>query len=444
MLFLPVFSVSCSQEESLTDVEQDLEIPDWTELTHGSDTEPDFEMVFPENNVLRIDIQIDPDSWEEMQTDLTGKLSGGNRDLTADPVWVPCSVWFNSIQWYKVGIRFKGNSSLKNSYREGIKKLPFKLDFDQFEDTWPAIKNQRFYGFKQLSLKNNYLDKSFIREKVASDLFLDFGLISPHTAFYQLYIDFGEGTQYFGLYTLVEEVDDTVIKTQYSESGGNLYKPEGNGASFAEGSFRTSDMYKKSNETENDYSDVENLYEIINSNKRETDIEYWKSQLSEVFDVPVFLKWLAANTCMQNWDTYGVMTHNYYLYNNPETEKLEWIPWDNNEALQYGKQGGALSVTLDEVETNWPFIRYIIDNTEWKEQYKQELYSFTENIFEPERMSATYEKYRSILGSYVIGDAGEENEYTFLNSDSEFDAAIDFLNNHVSNRNSVVQEYLEE
>ena len=28
---------------------------------------------------------------------------------------------------------------------------------------------------------------------------------------------------------------------------------------------------------------------------------------------------------------------NYYLYNNSDTSKLTWIPWDNNEALQDGK-----------------------------------------------------------------------------------------------------------
>ena len=44
--------------------------------------------------------------------------------------------------------------------RQGILKLPFKLDFDEFEDDYPQIDNQRFYGFKKLSLKNNYDDQS--------------------------------------------------------------------------------------------------------------------------------------------------------------------------------------------------------------------------------------------------------------------------------------------
>lgn len=58
-------------------------------------------------------------------------------------------------------------------------------------------------------------------------LFREVWSLFPRTAFYRVYVDFGEGEKYFGLYSLVEEVDDTVIKTQYADSKGNLYKPEG-------------------------------------------------------------------------------------------------------------------------------------------------------------------------------------------------------------------------
>ena len=42
--------------------------------------------------------------------------------------------------------------------------------------------------------------------------------------FCELYIDHGSGSQYFGVYTIVEEVDDTVLKTQfYSETGTKIW-----------------------------------------------------------------------------------------------------------------------------------------------------------------------------------------------------------------------------
>ena len=39
----------------------------------------------------------------------------------------------------------------------------------------------------------------------------------------------------------------------------------------------------------------------------------WRANLETVIDTNVFLKYLAVNTVVQNWDTYGRMTHNYYL-----------------------------------------------------------------------------------------------------------------------------------
>ncbi len=449
-LLLLVISVSCSKdEEIISDEQPNLETPDWTEQTHGAAVNPNYDIVFREDKVNRIDIKIESENWNKMQSDLASKAGPGKGipgqppgETEFDLLWVPCNVFFNNIQWYQAGIRYKGNSSLRTTYQRGIKKLPLKLDFDQFEDAYPAIHNQRFYGFKQLSLKNNFEDKSFMREKVASDLFREFGLVSPRTAFYRVYIDFGQGEKYFGLYTMVEEVDDTVIKTQHAMNNGNLYKPEGAGASFAAGSFKISDLYKKSNETENDYSDVQQLYSVINSTEREANNEKWKVMLNVVFNVPLFLRWLAANTTMQNWDTYGKMTHNYFLYNNPETGKLEWIPWDNNEALQYGKMGGSLSLSLSEVGNNWPLIRYIMNDNIWEAEYKQYISEFTARLFYAERMNQRYEDYRQLLKSFVTGSSGEQKGYTFLNNDTEFGAAIDDLKNHVSARTELVRQFL--
>ena len=60
-----------------------------------------------------------------------------------------------------------------------------------------------------------------------------------------------------------------------------------------------------------------------------------------MFDVDHFLKWLAVNTAIDNWDTYGAMAHNYYLYGDPRQKgRLQWIPWDNNMAFGINPMGG--------------------------------------------------------------------------------------------------------
>ncbi|MGQ8336820.1 CotH kinase family protein [Sunxiuqinia sp. A32] len=452
--FLLVFA--CKEDPVIDDSELDapeeISTPDWSESTHSNSTDPNYEIVFEQDVVLRFDIKIDPEDWQTMQNDLSQNLSSGGAPVgppasgpgmgisSFDPVWGPCSVLFNDTEWYKVGIRYKGNSSLRSSYRAGINKLSFKIDFDQFEDEYPAIKNQRFYGFKQLNLKNNFEDRSMMREKVASDLFLDFGIASPQTAFCVVYVDHGSGAQYYGVYTLVEEVDDTVLENQFGDDSGNLYKPDGGAASFAIGTFNESQMEKKNNEDEGDYSDVFALYTALNSSTRTSDLERWKNDLNTVFDVTVFFKWLAANNAMQNWDTYGKMTHNFYLYNNPENNLLYWIPWDNNEALQDGKQGGALSLSLNEVGNGWPLIRYLVDVPEYKQQYEKYLKQFVDEVFVPSTMNAIYSGYFELLKQYVYE---EQPNYTFLSGDADFDAAVGQLKNHVQARTEEVVGYLE-
>ncbi len=73
-----------------------------------------------------------------------------------------------------------------NTWSSGSLELPFKLDFDEFEDENPAIDNQRFYGFKQLSLSNNTNDATFMRDAVTSDILAEAGIASAETAFYEL------------------------------------------------------------------------------------------------------------------------------------------------------------------------------------------------------------------------------------------------------------------
>lgn len=435
-----------AEEEVIDDT--DFEATDWTSETHSKDADPNFNEVFEDNTVKRLDIVITEARWQSMLDDMTnlygtfgvGGGPVGAIDIDEDPIFVPAEVFYNGIEWYRVGVRFKGNSSLRTSWQSGILKLSFKLDFDEFEDDYPQIDNQRFYGFKKLSLKNNYDDKSMLREKVAGDVFRNAGLVGSHTAFYTVYVDFGEGPVYFGVYTLVEEVDDTVLATQFSDDDGNLYKPDGDAASFAEGTYDEGEYVKKTNEDEADYSDVKNLLTILHDDTRTTDAATWRANLDAIFDTDVFLKYLAVNTVIQNWDTYGRMTHNYYLYNNSETNKLTWIPWDNNEALQDGKQGGALPLDFSGLRASqWPLIGYLYEDAVYKAVYDRYVQETVEDAFNANSIQSIYATYSALLQPYATT---EISGYTFLNNSSEFQSAVNELNSHVTERATAVSNYL--
>ncbi len=404
---ISVFLWSCTDEISNDNSSETEETKvSWSTETHSKDVDPNYDVVFLQDEVLRMDITISAENWIAMQNDLAENLSSGgpggpgpgDESLDGfDPIWVTANLEFDGILWNNIGVRYKGNSSLRSVFNSNVEKFSFKLDFDEFEDDYPEINNQRFYGFKQVNLNNNFEDYSVMHEKIAPDLFREFGVVAPNTSFCALYVSYGDESHYFGLYTLVEEVDNTVIKTQFANNDENLYKPEGSGATFAYGTFNTTDMYKKTNEETADYSDVEALYNTLHSPTRTSDIETWKSDLESIFDVDIFLKWLAVNTTIQNWDTYGRMDHNYYLYNNPESNKLQWIPWDNNEAFNEGKQGGSVKIDLSDVGSDWPIINYLIAVPEYETAYKEYLNQFVSEVFYSSKMEETYELYYNLI-----------------------------------------------
>jgi spore coat protein CotH len=445
---------SCYKEQIIAQGEG---LSDWSTSTHGSTAIPNYELVFNNDEVQRLDIVIDPKYWEIMTNNLENLLgvsgqptnpgppqqqnADADEDGSGNPVYVPCSVFHDGKEWYYVGIRFKGNSSLRTVFSAGIKKMPFRLEFDQFADDYPQITGQTFYGFGQLSLGNNFNDMSLMREKTAHDLFREFGVPAPHTAFYRVYVDYGDGPIYFGLYTLVEIVFDTMLEKQFGSNSGNCYKPENDGSTFAFGSFNTSDLSKKTNQSLADWSDLEQLYNILHDDSRTSQPAEWRSNLEQVFDVYGFLRWLAANTAMQNWDTYGKMTHNYYLYHDPADDLIKWIPWDSNEALMEGKMGGTLSISLNEVTEKWPLISFIMDQPEYEAVYKTYLLEFINTVFEPSKMQNTYQQQYDLIKPYVVGTDGETEQSTFLKSDADFDNALTELKNHVSLRKAVVEGY---
>lgn len=465
--------------DSAPDSADEVVRPDgWTEESHSKSADPNYDVVFPDDQVNTVTITVSPDVWQAMIDDMTalygeaggvggrggqagGRPGGGRPEggggpppgggqaggrpeggppgggpglegAVDNPVWVSAeSIQFDDLTWQNVGIRFKGNSSLRDAWQSGSIKLPFKLDFDRYEDDYPAIDNQRFYGFNQLTLSNNAKDNSFMRQVVASEIMQDAGVYAPHSSFYQVQLDHGEGVIDLGLYAMVEVVDDTVIETQFSDDDGNVYKPEGYGSSFAVGTFSEIDFDKETNQKDADYSDILALYDALHAETRTTDPVAWRSGIEAVLDVDSFLNWLAVNTLIQNWDTYGVAYHNYFLYNNPETDLLTWIAWDLNEALA-GNRRAVPSLSQDEVSDQWPLIRYFLDDEIYAARYTDYVEAVSTSVFTPEQMDERYTTLSTMISPYITTEISE----------TAFESAVSELITHTSSRQTAAQAFL--
>jgi hypothetical protein len=452
IISLTIVIFGCRKNPVDTDIDPTQYNPDWTSASHEN-VSPDYNVVFPQNSVNKIEIVLGTEKWNAIKNnmftiygiDFGANVGGGNVNSLYEPEYVDGEMRFNGKIWKNVGFRLKGNSTLRSAWNSGNYKLPFRLNFDKFEDQYPGIKNQHFYGFEELSFSPGFKDASLIREKLASDIYRLGGIVAARTAFYRVYVDIGTGLKYWGLYCGVELPDDNMLQDQLGEESGNIYKPESRLNIFS-----PSEFVKVNNETENDYTDVANFVAALNSPLRISNNTQWKSNLENVFNVDKFLQWLAINNGMVNWDSYGAMAHNYYLYHHSDG-KLIWMPWDNNEAMTrnpgiVGATGGnsmnGMSLSMNEVTANWPLIRYLADDPVYMNRYKDLIKTFKNNVYNNTTVDVLIDDDYNLITPFVIGTDGEQLGYSYLTNSAAFTNERANLKSQVSSRNLLITTFV--
>jgi spore coat protein H len=368
------------------------------------------------------------------------------------PIYIPADLSFDGVPFSHVGFRLKGNSSLSTSWRSGIDKLPFRLNIDYLEDRFPEIRDQRFFGFPNLAFSSNSNDTSFLRQRIVTDLFREAGVPAPRTAYVRVFMNRGAGSFYMGLYTLTEVPDSPMLEQLFGSDDGNLYKPVGTGGRWTQ--FFPLSFPKKTNEADEDWTDVQGAIEALNASR--TSAAAWRARLEARFEVNGFLRWLALNTIIGNFDTYGGLSaHNYYLYGSPRhRDRLFWMAWDHDLAMNGGGLGGGaignpgggpgggpnaaagLDLFLDGTGANWPLIRFLLDDPTYRAVYRRHVTDLLNTVFEPNAVVARLRAEHARIAPYVVGGEGEEATHTFITNPAQFTTALPTLEAYVRSRHA--------
>jgi uncharacterized UPF0160 family protein len=96
---------------------------------------------------------------------------------------------------------------------------------------------------------------------------------------------------------------------------------------------------------------------------------------------------------------------------------------------------------MDEVDDNWPLIRYLLDDEVYYAQYVAYVNAVINGAFEPAKMEVTYRELAELIEPYVLS---ENAEHTLLQSDERFYAAIEELVEHVYTRYDAAAEFVME
>lgn len=413
---------------------------------------PDYATVFPQDKVNTIEIVLAPAQWTAIRADMHrlfgfefGSGGVGKGALPEDdPGYQAITLRFNGQVWKNAGFRLKGGSSLTTAWRQGNEKLPFRLKMDAFKDSLPAVATQRFHGFRELSFSPGFADPSLLREKVMADLLREGGVPAARTAFYRVVIDFGAGPRYCGVYTVVEVVDDTMIRDQFGEDGGNLYKPRSNLTSFDPKLFE-----KKNHQAQADWSDIRAFLDALVTSTRTTNPAQWRAGLEAAFNVDHFLKWLAINNALVNWDTYGALPHNYYLYHH-STRGLTWIPWDHNMALSGtpgvtaspgGNPRAGRSLDMQEVGSAWPLLYGVARDSVYFARYRAYLRTAATTLLAPGTVNPMLDRYRALIAPHVTGPEGERPGATYT-SPGGFASGVTELKSHLAARRALIASWV--
>jgi spore coat protein H len=428
----------------------DLTATGWSEATHQKGTDGDYGLLFDDLAVQRIDITLCEGDHAAMLDDLTslygavgdgggpgagggppggggGPPEGGGdggppEDAADNPIYVPVMVAFEGQSWPAVGMRYKGNSSLQQAWQAGSTKLPFRLNFDYYEDDYSEVDNQRFHGFKELKFSSGFGDDSLVRDKVSADLFREAGIGAAKGSLFEIYVDIGEGPVYWGAYTMFEDPCGELLDSWFGDDDGSCYKADGDGAALA--SFDADSFEDKTND-DTAAAPIQALVETLNDDS--SDADAWRAGLESVLDVDGFLRTLAVNNLIGNWDSYGLMTHNYYLYADPAQDgRLVWVPWDLNLSYAASNIRTPLSISMDEVSDDWPLIRRLMDDPVYADAY----YSHVAELLDGP-LSAQAQQDRFQTAHDLIADSARAESGSYTNISDSFDDALESTNDAV-------------
>ena len=325
----------------------------------GSDTSGlDYERLFPADRVVDVDLAISQADWDALLVD------------PRQDVWVPATLTYDGVTVPQIAMRLKGNSSRFSVDQRGSERFSFKLDIDEL------VPGQKLFGVDKLNLNNVFKDPSYLRERLASEVYQAAGVPAARVTHARV----TRNGELFGLYVVVEQVDKDFLRDRFADASGNLYKPEiPTGDLVWRGA--TIDAYPgmelKTNEDAPDHTALLAMLDVLN-HAADAELE---TALGAVLDVDAVLRYLAATTALVNLDSYAGTGHNYYLYADPSTGKFAPIAWDANEA--FGNFGcmlapsALLALPYDQPicgpAGQRPLIMRVLAVPAWRAAYEQHL-----------------------------------------------------------------------
>ena len=337
-----------------------------------------------------------------------------------------------------VGIHVRGNTS-----RDAAKKS-FELSFNSYGP------GRKYRGLEKMKLNGEHNDVSILRSKVSYDLLTACGLPSARSSFIKLYIN----NEYKGLYIHIEHFDEEYIQKRFpNDHTGNLFKCfygsdltyHGTNPTYYQNTYKL-----KTNEAVNDYSGLIHLIEVLYNSANANFV----CEIQDVFDVDSYLRTLAVEILIGQWDGYAYNKNNYFLYERPSDGKFIFMEYDldNTFGIDWFNVNWSARNIYTWANANRPLYSKLLAVPYFKDRFNYHMKDILTNYFVPSSMMSSLQATQNLIANAALLDEYKGFDYGF--TDQDFLDAIDqewgfhvtqsiseYIQNRYSTANSQVLAY---
>jgi len=333
---------------------------------YGQIAHPDPGFVFDDHSLPRIDISISQGDLEALYEDPYSDVEyraqfsfdrEGKKESFED-----------------IGLRLRGNTSRNKE------KKSFRVSFNTFQE------GGKFYGLEKMNLNAEVNDPSMVRSKLSWNVFRKLGIPAARSNHILLYIN----SKFYGVYNNTEHIDENFINARFGTNDGNLYKCTypADLAYLGE----NPDDYKIGEQgdrvynlnTNIEWDDYGDLSALISTIDRYSGTRFME-ETEQLMNIQQYLKVMAVDVMIANWDGYIGNINNYYLYRDQITGRMEYIPYD--------------------LDNTWGLDWLGVD---WTEQsiyaWARDERSLYDKIMEQQSYRGQFTAYVKVLADYMVSD----------------------------------------
>jgi len=334
-----------------------------------------------------------------------GKRNGLSSAAGINFEYVHADLEFGGSRITNVAVRYKGNGTYMMS--QGTEKKSLKVDLNEF------VRGQKVAGVSKLNFHNNITDASWMNEPLSYALYRDAGVPAPRTSYARLTVSVPglQTNRSFGLYSIVENLDDNWAEANFGTKKGAIFKPVT--PSLFQDLGQDWAKYQQTYDPKGELTEKQKrrVIEFAQFVTHSEEAEFVR-RLPEFLDVDEFSRFMAVTVWLSTLDSILAIGQNYVVYLQPKTDRFLFVPWDldhsfGNFMLQ-GTQQEREQLSLAEpwVGQN-RFLERVMKVPAIREAYLSRLKEFQGTLFQPARIRKQVDELAGLLKP-AVSEEGEE------------------------------------